>query len=372
MFKKISTIGLVIILILGIAGIKVLQIVKLVAMPQPVEVETVATTKATKQEWTPIVAVIGSVTAVQGTVLSAQLDGMITSINVANGAKVKAGDLLVQQDVSAEEAQLRSAEAGIDLAKVTLERNRDLLAKQTVSQSDFDTADANYKQAVANADNIKSTIAKKTIRAPFDGTVGIRLVNLGQMLKSGDQILPIETLDPVYVTFQVPQQRLADLREGLEVGIKSDTTPLGVKGKITAIDSDVDATTRNIKVQATLSNPKAELRPGMFVNVEVSLPTPNQVISIPATSILYAPFGDSVFVVDKKKAEGSDKEQTVARQQFVKLGAYRGDFVEVTDGLKEGDEVVTDGVFKLRNNVAISVNNAMSPKAEIAPKPNDS
>lgn len=370
--KKALTLLAVIALIAAIALTKVGQIKLLMASPPPQEVETVATAKAAKQEWTPTVGVIGSVAAVQGTVLAAQLDGMVTAINVSNGSKVKAGDLLVQQDVSAEQAQLRAAEATIELAKVTLERNRDLLAKQTVSQADFDSADAAYKQAVANADNIKSTIAKKTIRAPFDGRVGIRVVNLGQMLKSGDQILPIQTLDPVYVNFQVPQQRLADLKDGLTVKIKSDTTPEGVEGKVTAIDSNVDATTRNVKVQATLANPKEALKPGMFVNVEVSLPVQNTVISIPATSILYAPYGDSVFVVDKKKADGSDKEQLIARQQFVKLGVYRGDYVQVVDGLKEGDEVITEGVFKLRNNVAITVNNAMAPKAELAPKPNDS
>ena len=372
MFKKLFTLGGVLALIAIIVVIKVLQIKTLIAAPKPVENQTVSTATASSQSWKPTIALIGSMTAVQGVTLAAELDGKIVGISVESGAKVKKGDILIQQDISSETAQLASMQATIELAEVTLKRQKELLEKQTISQADLDNAVAQYKEAVASADNIKATIDKKTIRAPFDGRVGIRLVNVGQVLKAGDQILPIQALDPIYVTFLVPQQRLSQLTEGLPVSLTSDSAPdTAFTGTITAIDPNVDTATRNVKVQATFKNPKELLRPGMFVNVEVELPTTADVTAIPTTAILYAPFGDSVFIVSKEKNETTGAMETVARQAFVKLGESRGDFVAVTSGLKVGDEVVTGGVFKLRNGVAITVNNTMSPDAQLAPKPND-
>jgi membrane fusion protein (multidrug efflux system) len=372
MFKKILTLGGLLALIAIIVIIKVLQIKALIAAPKPVENDSVSSAPATELTWNPTINLIGDVTAVQGVTLAAELDGKIVGINVESGARVKAGDILIQQDVTSETAQLRSLEAASEYAKITLKRQHELLEKQTISQADLDNSDSQYKQSVAAADNIRATIAKKTIRAPFDGRVGIRLVNVGQVLKAGDQILPLQQLDPIYVNFLVPQQRLSVLKTGISVKLTSDSAPdKSFTGTVTAIDPNVDPSTRNVKVQATLKNEGELLRPGMFVNVEVALPQENKVIAIPTTAILYAPYGDSVFIVDKKKNETTGQMETVARQSFVQLGESRGDFVAVTSGLKPGEEVVTAGVFKLRNGVAITVHNEGAPVAQIAPKPND-
>ena len=373
MLKKLSIIGGMLALIAVIVVIKVFQIKALIASPIPVEIQTISAAPAVQQEWVPTIDVIASVAPVQGVTIAAELDGKVVGVSVASGAHVKAGDLLVQQDISVETAQLRSAEAAADLAKVNLYRSRELLAKSTVSQSDYDTALAQYKQAVAQIDNVKSVIAKKTLRAPFDGTAGIRVVNLGQSLKAGDAIIPLQALDQVYVNFSVPQQRLQDLKEGLKIEASSDSA-LGevFSGTITAVDPQIDTATRNVKVQATFSNPKEHLKPGMFVNVRIFLPKANSVVAVPASSILYAPYGDSVFIVEESKDAATGKTGLVARQQFVKVGGARGDYVSLDSGVKVGQSVVSSGVFKLRNGVAVIVDNSLAPTAQLAPKPSDS
>ena len=373
MLKKLSVIGAMLAVVVIIALIKVLQIKALIAAPIPTEVQTISAAPAVKQEWVPTIEVVGSVAPVQGVTIAAELDGKVVGVSVNSGSHVKAGDLLVQQDISVETAQLRSAEAAADLAKVSLLRSRELLAKSTVSQSDYDSALAQYKQAVAQIDNIKSVIAKKTLRAPFDGTVGIRLVNLGQSLKAGDAIIPLQALEQVYVNFLVPQQRLQDLREGLKIEATSDSFPGELfSGVITAVDPLIDSATRNVKVQATFPNAQEHLKPGMFVGVRIFLPKADPVVVVPASAILYAPYGDSVFLVEEKKDPDTGKTGLVARQQFVKVGGSRGDFVSLVSGVKAGDTVVTTGVFKLRNGVAVTVDNSLAPTVQLAPKPNDS
>jgi membrane fusion protein (multidrug efflux system) len=372
MLKKLSiTAGALILLIAILGGIKALQIKAMIdagasAVPPP---EPVTVAVAREQSWAPIISTVGSLTAVQGVTLSAQLDGNVASIDFQPGSSVKSGDLLVQMDISSEQAQLRAAEATVELARLNLERSRELLASQTISQSQFDSDSAAFKQATAQADNIRATIAKKTIRAPFTGRLGVRLINLGQTLKAGDAIVSLQALDPIYADFYLPQQELVRIDSGLKVRVTGDAVGEGkiLEGRITAINPDVDSATRNVRVEATLANPDERLRPGMFVDVGVVLPSGQKVIAIPASSVLYAPYGDSVFVVVDGKGSGK-----VVRQQLVRLGETRGDFVAIVSGIKAGDTVVTTGAFKLRQGMAVSVNSALSPDAQIAPKPNDS
>jgi membrane fusion protein (multidrug efflux system) len=289
------------------------------------------------------------------------------------GMAVKAGDVLVRQDTTVEEAGLRSAEAAVHLAKVNLARTSELLAKATVSQAQYDLDEATYEQAVAAADNFRATIAKKTIKAPFSGQLGIRLINLGQNLKAGDSIVSLQALNPIFVDFYLPQQELAQLKTGLSVRVSGDSMAgKSVEGKLTAISPDVDSSTRNVRVQATVDNDGGILHPGMFVDVAVELPVTDKVLPIPATAVLYAPYGDSVYVVETTSDADTGAKKLTVRQQIVRLGIQRGDFVAVLSGLKEGDTVVTSGVFKLRPGTSVTVNNSVAPDSKLAPAPGDS
>jgi membrane fusion protein (multidrug efflux system) len=369
----ITLIGLIV-LIGGLAGIKYLQIERMAAygdnsVPPP---EVVTTAMVKKDSWESLLTAVGSLEAVQGVVITAELKGKVVHIAFEPGTLVKAGDLLVQQDTSVESAQLRSAEAALMLAKINFERIKKLVANKTVSQSDFDNADAQLKEAAAQVDNIRAVIAKKTIRAPFSGRLGIRQVNLGQTLNEGDEIVSLQSLDPIYVNFLLPQQRLARVYPGLAIRLTTDAFPEQViSGKITAINPQVDAATRNIRIQATVKNPAELLRPGMYVNVSVVLPDRIDVITIPATSVLYAPYGDSVFVVEEKKNDLNKSSALVLNQKFVRLGETRGDYVSVISGLKQGETVVSTGVFKLRNGQAVVIDNTLSPEFKQMPNPAD-
>jgi RND family efflux transporter, MFP subunit len=333
---------------------------------------TVTATEARQESWNNSLSATGSLLAVQGVTVGAEVPGKVVKINFEAGAAVKAGDLLVQLDTTTEQAQLRAAEASAALAKANLERARELRENNTNSLAELDAADARAKEADAQVEAIKAVIAKKTIRAPFDGRLGLRLVNLGQILREGDPISTLQTLDPIYVNFSLPQQRVSQIAPGAVVHVTSDAAPgESFEGKITAISPEVDMATRNIRVQATIANRNEMLRPGMFANVEVMLPTKTEALAIPVTAVLYAPYGDSVFVIDEKKDEESGKVQQVLRQQFVRLGGARGDFVNVIDGLKPGEQVVTAGVFKLRGGIPVVVDNTLAPPAELAPKPKD-
>jgi membrane fusion protein (multidrug efflux system) len=359
-----------------LAGTKALQIGAMInkskQMKMPPEVVTAA--PAQYESWESLIPAVGSLEAVQGVMLTAEVTGKVTAIAFEPGSRVKAGELLVQQDISAENAQLRSAEAAVVLAKINLERTKKMLETKTVAESSYDNADAQWKQALAQADAIRATIAKKTIRAPFSGRLGIRLINIGQILKEGEAMVSLQALDPIFVNFLVPQQQLPQIHPGLAVRITSDALPAGkvVTGKITALNPNVDAASRNIRVQATVANEGELLRPGMFANVAIVLPQQSPVMVIPATAVLYAPYSDSVFIVDEAKAEEGGKSGKVARQQFVRLGEKRGDFVAVLSGLKPGETVVSTGVFKLRNGQGVVVDNTLAPEFKLAPTPKDS
>jgi membrane fusion protein, multidrug efflux system len=330
----------------------------------------VTATQAKQDTWGNSITATGSLLAVQGVTVGAEVPGKIMKIAFEPGASVKAGDLLVQLDVSTEEAQLQAAVATAELAKANLNRARELRQSNTNSPAELDAADAQAKQAAAQAESIRAVIAKKAIRAPFSGRLGLRLVNLGQILREGEPITTLQTLDPIYVNFSLPQQRLAQLAIGTVVRALSDAAPgESFEGKITAISPEIDMTTRNVRVQATITNREEKLRSGMFTNVEVVLPTQTNVLAIPVTAVLYAPYGDTVFVIDEKKDEQSGKVQQVLRQQVVKLGSARGDFVNVEQGLKPGEMVVTSGVFKLRQGMPVVIDNKLAPPAQLQPKP---
>lgn len=360
------------VLIAVIAGIKFLQIRKMIEqgaslVPPPTKVTAA---EVRQDEWESVLKSIGSLIAVQGVTVSADLAGKVVAIKFEAGGTVEAGEILLQQETRTEEAQLPGAEAAAVLARSNLERSSQLLAKKVIPAADHDAAVAEYRQAVAQADSIRAAIEKKKIRAPFAGRLGIRLVNLGQFLKEGEGIVSLQSLDPIFVNFLLPQQDLVHLRTGLAVRVNFDSLPgKAIEGKITTINPEVDQITRNIRVQATLANPGDILRPGMYADVRVVLPAKRQVLAVPATAVLYAPYGDSVFLVEEKKDEKTGKEGKVLRQQFVRLGESRGDFKAVTDGLQGGETIVSTGVFKLRNGMAVEIDNTLAPEFVLQPKP---
>jgi membrane fusion protein (multidrug efflux system) len=374
-FVYIATVFGLLVVIVALGGTKKLQFAAMGAAgaafdPPP---ETVTAQAATEETWENVLTANGSVAPVQGVMVGAEVPGKVVSINFESGANVAVGDLLVQLDVSTESAQLRAAESVADLAKINLGRARELREKGTNASSDLDAAEAQAKQAAAAADNLRAVIAKKSIRAPFTGRLGIRLVQLGQILRDGESIVTLQTVDPIYTNFALPQQFLASLKVGENVRLTTDASPGETfPGKITAIAPEIDAVTRNIRIQATFANPAAKLRSGMFGSVAVLLPSTGSSLVIPSTAILHAPYGDSVFVItDGKNAKTGAAEKTI-RQQFIRVGTARGDFVTVVAGLKPGEWVVTTGIFKLRPGMSVIVDNALAPKAELAPKPANS
>ena len=376
MKKRILIAFVIVVIVTGtLGGIKAFQIRKMIAygeqfVPPPA---TVTATQAETNAWVRELDSVGSLEAVQGVTVSAELPGKVVKIAFTPGANIEAGDLIVQQDISSETAQLRAANTNVELTRLNFDRAKELIPENVIPQSQLDAARAAYEQALAERDNIRATIAKKTIRAPFSGRLGIRLVNLGQNLKDGQAIVSLQSMDPIFVNFLLPQQNLGDIQLGMAVRVTTNVLPgTTIEGRITAINSEVDAATRNIRIQATLDNPDARLRPGMYVDVAAVLPTTLEVVSIPATSVLYAPYSDSVFVVEQQPASEGQPPGQVLRQQLVSLGEQRGDFVAVRTGLKPGDLVVSTGVFKLRNGQAVVVDNSLAPEFKLGPRPENS
>ena len=259
-------------------GIKALQIGKMMSTPQTMPPTTVSSISVKEEDWAPRLTAVGSVSAVQGAVVSAELAGVVSEINFENGGEAKKGEVLMKLDASQEEALLRSAEAEAQLARTDLERSRDLAMKKVVSSAELDSAQSKFRRLNAVVDQVRSSIAKKTLIAPFDGQLGIRQVNVGQMINAGQQVVPLTSLDPVFADFALPQQYLGQLTPGLEVHVTTDAIPGRVfNGKLTAINSMVDSSTRNITLQATLDNSDHALRPGMFAKAEVTLPEKHKV-----------------------------------------------------------------------------------------------
>jgi membrane fusion protein, multidrug efflux system len=357
----------------ALVGIKAGQIRKMIkageAMVPPPEAVTSA--KAEAVEWEGTRTAVGTLVAVRGVTLGAELPGLVKDITFESGSSVKQGTVLVKLDTSAEEAQLAAAKADAELARVNLQRARSLRAAEASAPAELDAAEARAKQAEAAVANLQATIAKKTIRAPFDGRITIRQVELGQIIQAGAPVASLASVTPIHADFWLPQQALAEVRMGQRARLRTDTFPDAKwEGKITVVNPEVDPATRNVRVRATFDNPDGRLRPGMFANVDILSSDKRRALIVPATAVMYAPYGDSVFVLETKK-DDAGKTTTVARQRFVRLGERRGDFVAVVSGLQPGETVVSNGAFKLRNGVAVAVNDAASPPAQLAPKPMD-
>ncbi len=372
MTKRIILTILGLLLVIGaVAGVKALQIRQMIAAgKQKAPPPAIVTTAEVKAEtWQTSLTAVGSLSAVQGVTIAAELPGKVVDIAFTAGTSVKKGDLLVRFDTASEHAQLSSAETAVALAKINRDRAQDLVTKKSMSRSGLDTTEAQYKEALAKADEIRTVIEKKNIRAPFSGRLGIRRVNLGQILSSGDPIVELQSLDPIFVNFSLPQQDLVHLKQGLTVRVTTDVLPGEIlTGIITAMNPGVDPATRNIKIQATISNSDERLRPGMFAKVAVLLPEKNRVLIVPATAVLYAPYGDSIFVVDEKTDKKTGKPGLVLRKQVIRTGVKRGDFVTVTTGLNEGETVVTTGVFKFRNGQQAIIDNTLAPEFKLKPE----
>ncbi|HWX19738.1 MAG TPA: efflux RND transporter periplasmic adaptor subunit [Candidatus Binatia bacterium] len=366
---------IVLLAVVGLAGVKMMQFKALMAAgksfaPPP---ESVSSFVAREEKWQGTLTAIGSVTAVQGVTITPEISGTVSEIAFESGAVVAKSDLLLRLDISSENAQLRAIEAQVELARLTLERERTLRSQNMISQSELDAAEATLKQNQANADNIRATIEKKTIRAPFAGRLGIRQVNLGQYLDTGKPIVSLQSLAPIFANFSLPQQELARLKTGMRVRLTTDAySDRKFEGSLTAINPDLDQSTRSVGLQATFENAEQALRPGMFARAEVLLPEDQTVLVIPATSVLSAPYGDSVYVIESDSTGQNGKPGLTVRQQFIRTGRARGDFLSVDSGLKPGDRIVSSGVFKLRNKMSVVENNDLTPKPAQAPKPSDS
>jgi membrane fusion protein, multidrug efflux system len=372
--RMILMLAVVVALVAGLGFVKFRQIQTAIAQgssfqPPPAAVTTIV---AQRETWPSTLNVIGTAAATQGVVVSADLPGIVALINFESGKPVHAGDVLVELDTKQERAQLAAAEAQRDLARINFDRTQELVKQGVTARTEYDNTSAQQKATEAQVGEIRATIERKTIRAPFTGVLGIRQINLGQYLAAGQAIVPLQSLNPIYVNFGVPQQTSAQLLAGRTLRVTSDDLPgAGFTGRVTSVDSVINEATRNIQVQATLPNPQGKLRPGMFVQVQLALGASRQVVSLPASAINYAPYGDSVFVVtDLTDPKG--KTYRGARQQFVKVEGSRGDQVALVSGVNPGDEVVTSGVFKLRNGEAVQVNNKVQPSNNPKPKPEDS
>ncbi|WP_185233192.1 efflux RND transporter periplasmic adaptor subunit [Teredinibacter franksiae] len=375
MKKYLVTIAGLVGVLLVVAGVKGSQIMSLIKMgetmvPPPT---VISATQVEQQQWEQVLNTVGTLEAVQGVVVTADNPGRVTDILFTAGTEVKAGDVLIHQDTSSEKAQLRAAEASVALAKANLDRVSALFKKKVSSRSELDASEARHKEAVAQADNIRTSIDKKTVKAPFDGRLGIRLVNVGSDLSTGSAIVSLQEVDPIYVNFSLPQRDLPKLAAGLKVRLSSDAVPGRVfDGDISTINPEIDPATRSVKVQATLSNEDLSLLPGMYAKVEIVLPQAEPVLVVPVTSVSYATYGDSVFIVEEEKNEESGETSQVVRQKFVRLGETRGDFVTIKAGVEEGETVVSTGVFKLRNNAPVNINNETQPEFSLNPTPEDS
>lgn len=373
MMKRMILMLVAVLAVVGTLGaVKVRQIQGAMAkgaafQPPP---EAVTTTITQEEKWPATVKAIGTVTAVQGVTVSADLPGVVEKIYFESGRTVQQGDILVQLDTRQEAAQLTAAESARDLSRLSLDRMKGLKESGVIAVADYDRAVAQLQQDDAKVGEIRATIARKTIRAPFTGALGIRQVNLGQYLASGAPIVPLQTLHPIYVDFAVPQQQVSRLRPGASVALTAEG--MQTSGRISAIDSVVDPATRNLQVRATFANADGRLHPGMYVEAQIPLGASQTAVTLPASAINYAPYGDSVFVVEDVTDAKSHKTYRGVRQQPVKLGGSRGDQVAVVSGLKPGEEVVTSGVFKLRPGAAVLVNNQIQPASSATPRPEDS
>lgn len=369
----IVILGLVVV-IGGLVAIKGSQIGMLIGMGETMKKagpppEVVGTALAQKQTWENTLTAVASVVTAKGVALSNDAPGIVSRIHFESGDMVKQGEILVELDTSVERAQLASLHAKRDLADISQKRSQALATSGAVAQSQVDADQSSFKSLTADAGALSAQISRKIIRAPFTGKLGLRTVNLGQYLAPGTAVTTLEAEKSIFIDFALAQQDLPKLRLGMTVRalLAGSPKPLA-EGIISAIDPNVDPMTRTIKVRASLPGVEDQLRPGMFLNVQVVLPEKNEVVAVPQTAIVHASYGDSVFVGEEKPGPDG-KQRKVAQQQFVKLGTTRGDFVSVVDGLKAEQEVVTAGAFKLRNGIPLKVNNQGAPTPSLEPHP---
>ena len=376
MIKKILLTLLGLLIVIGIiAAVKTFQIKDLIeagaARSQPPTAITEAVVESA--EWETTIRSIGTLEAAQGVVVTADVPGRVAKLFFDGGERVSAGALLLEQETSNEDAQLNAAASDLDLAQSNLDRVSRLYRSRVVSRAEFDAANSQASAAQAQLDNITASLDKKQISAPFAGRLGLRLVNIGQDLSQGVAIVSLQALDPMRVNFSLPQKALAQISDGLSVRVTSNAVPDRIfEGTITAINTEIDTQTRTVRTQATLqvktddgSEELPSLLPGMFANVEVILPEKKSLLMIPLTAVNFATYGDSVFIL-----ENNENDELSARQQFVQLGERRGDFVEVTKGLEEGQSIANDGVFKLRNGATVTIKEGGS-EPSLTPQPDN-
>jgi membrane fusion protein (multidrug efflux system) len=334
--------------------------------------QTVSTTVAKFDDWQQHQEAVGSLRAVNGADLSLELAGIVDSIEFQSGDDVQAGAVLLRLRSNDDVAKLRSLEANAELARINLDRDQKQLQVRAVSQAQVDTDAATLKSALAQVAEQQAIVNKKTLRAPFTGHLGIRLVDLGQYLNAGTTVVTLQALDPIYVDFYLPQQALDDVSVGQPVQARVDTYPgQRFAGEITAINPKVDSATRNFQARATFKNPDHKLLPGMYATVAITIGAPERYVTLPQTAITFSSYGDTVYLVDNKAPAGAPQPQLVARQAFITTGAKRGDQVAILKGVSEGDTVVTAGQVKLRNGVSVAVNNSVQPSDDPNPKPSE-
>ena len=373
--KKQIIIGLLIagVVIAIFAVVKGFQISAAIAAAEQRKMppEAVTSMVVAEDSWPVIQSAVGTLVPVKGAVLGAEELGKVTQIFFSSGDMVQAGQVLVELDISVEEAQLKGSQAQYELALINVKRERLLREKNANSPSVLDAAESALRNADSEVVRLKALIARKKIVAPFAGKTGIRLVNEGQIVSPGTAIVSLQSFDPLFLNFSLPQQVVSQIKIGSVVEIRSDAYPEQIfKGTLTAIQPEIDELTRTVKVQATVSNSDEKLRPGMYVSVSAIAPERLKVLSIPISAIQYAPYGDMVFVIEKT-ADKEGKEHLIAKRQTVKLGEQRGDMVAVLSGLKAGDMIASSGTFKLRPDAEVIINNSVQPKSELAPRPED-
>ena len=362
----------VLLLVAVIAAVVVRNIMKQIAQgsaPQPAVVVTAM--KAATQEWQPQLNAVGSLRAVRGVDVTTEIAGLVREIRFKSGDEVKAGVLLVQLNADSDLAQLASLQAAADLAQVTLTRDQAQLAAQAISQAQVDGDKADLKSKRAQAASQRATIDKKTIRAPFSGRLGITLVNPGQYLNPGDKVVTLQTIDPIYIDFNLPQQQISGVSVGQTVTVLSDAyRGQSFSAKVTAIDAKVDTATRNVQIEATVPNPQKLLLPGMFARAAVDAGEKKTYLTLPQTAITYNPYGATVFITaDKKDAKGNPQVQ--AQQVFVTPGPTRGDQVAILKGVSEGQTIITSGQLKLKNGTPVHIDNSVQPLNQQSPSPQE-
>ena len=381
--RYLITIAALVLTIGILAGIKGAQIKQLIGFGEQMQKlgpppEAVNAAPVERQKWERTLEAVATVVSSKGVTVSNDAPGVVSRLTFDSGKSVKAGQPLVELDASVERAQLESLRARLQLSEQELGRTKKLMGSGVSTQAELDTQESGYRGLIADMRAIQAQIERKTVRAPFDGKLGIRAVNLGQYLAPGTTITVLESTDAVFVDFTLPQQDLVNLQIGQPVRIRDEAGgKLLAEGTISAFDASVNAVTRSLKVRASIPGSQgASLRTGMFVNAEVVLPGENDVVAVPATAVVRAPYGDSVFVVEPKQGtaegggpEGAQPGALVARQQFVRLGGMRGDFLAIEAGVEPGQKVVTAGAFKLRNQAPITIKNETGAEAELAPHP---